>query len=237
MRNRNSKEKTVAQQEIATPKSCDCLLSDDSTPAPETPVRSDDYGPPEGCGDTVARSRPKKKLLIEGTKRLTYIATLTAFALAMKFVGQTWGGYLQLFSLKLSFIYLPWILAAIMLGPIDAMIVGFVSDFLGIIILPTTGTIIPLLTLSNTLFPMIVGLAVRYLPLKNLFLKTAIGTAASILICTLGLSTLGLSLTYGTPFFVQLAARWAQPIIIALNLAIVGALLPLFDKLKLLPKN
>ena len=78
----------------------------------------------------------------------------------MKFISQTWGGYLQLFSLKLSFIYIPWILAAVTLGPVDGMFVACLSDLIGILVLPTTGTIIPLMTLSNTLFPLFVWLAV-----------------------------------------------------------------------------
>ncbi len=181
-------------------------------------------------------SNLKKKPELSTTKRLAYVATFTALALIMKFISQTWGGYLQLFSLKLSFIYIPWILAAVTLGPVDGMFVACLSDLIGILVLPTTGTIIPLMTLSNTLFPLFVWLAVRFIPIRHLYLKTVIGTCVSVLVCTLGLSTLALSLTYGTPFWAQLSLRWMQPIVIAVNLVIVGGLLPLMKKLRLLPE-
>ena len=178
----------------------------------------------------------KKKPALSYTRGLTYTAALTALALILKLVGQIWGGALMLFNLKLSFIYIAWILSAVILGPLGGMAVGFLSDVLGTFLLPTTGGILPLLVISNTLFPLFIGIAVKYIPIKNLFLKIVIGTVVSMLVCTLGITTLGLSLnTMGeVPFFAMLATRWPQPIVITLNLVIVGALLPVLKRLKII---
>ena len=228
----------VSQQEIANP-NCNCLLSDQSeedenrqaganatetTALPETAIAAD------GDQALINKTKSRKRLLITGTKRLTLLATFTAIAIVLKYVSN----FVPLLTTKLSFIYVAWILAAVILGPVDGLVVGLVSDLLGMILMPTGNGINPINTLSNALFPFIVGLAVRFLPLKNDIAKVCIGTVISMLCCTLGLSTLGLSITYGTPYFALLLTRWTQLIVVAINLATVCLLLPLMKKIKLL---
>lgn len=189
------------------------------------------------CNNLTKKQTLVKKRTLSYTQKLTYTASLTAIALILKIVSQMLGGAFQLLGLKLSLVYIPWIIAAAALGPLSGMAVAFTADALGTFLLPTTGNIMPLILLSNTLFPLFVALAVKLLPTKNLYFKTVIGTAVSCLVCTLGLSTLGLSILYGVPFFVQLSLRTLQPVVIMLNLAIVGLLLPVLKKLRFLPQN
>lgn len=142
-------------------------------------------------------------------------------------------GVLVVANLKLSFIYIPWILAGVTLGPFYGMAVAFTTDALGTFLLPSAGSVMPLILLSNTLFPLFVWLAVRLLPFRSLFLKTVLGTCVSCLVCTLGLTTWGLTFLSGVPYFVLLATRVPQIAILALNLVAVGLLLPLLKKLRL----
>lgn len=203
-----------------------------NTDAKKPSVSQQEIAAPNTCNSL------EKKPALSYTKRLTYTAALTALALIFKLVSQMWGGALQLFNLKLSFTYVAWMLSGIILGPLEGMLVGFLSDVIGTFLLPTTGGINPIITLSDTLFPMFIGLAVKFIPSKNLYLKTAIGTLVSLFACTLGLTTLALSLnTMGeVSFLAMLPTRWPQAVMVILNLVIVGALLPVVNRLKLLPR-
>ena len=147
--------------------------------------------------------------------------------------------------LRPTLTYIPWIIAGIILDPVSAAIVGFASDSLGMIIAGAGASINPIMSLSCTLFPCIVSLCVRFLPLKNLPLKALIGTLCSTVLCTMFLSTLGLYLytgifmgvaDYQKPFFVLMAARLPQLLFVAICSVAVGFLLPVLDRLHLLPQ-
>lgn len=198
-----------------------------------TAVKKPKVSQQEIATPTACNSLEKKRTLTY-TQKLTYAATLTAIALIFKLLSQSLGGAFQIVGLKLSFIYIPWIIGAAVLGPFYGMVISFTTDALGTFLLPTTGSVMPLILLSNTLFPLFIALAVKFIPSKNLFLKTVMGTAVSCLVCTLGLTTLGLSILTGVPFFVQLTARLPQLIIIGLNLTAVGLLLTVMKKLKMI---
>ena len=144
--------------------------------------------------NTKAEYGTAKKRL-NPTKRITYLATLVAASLAFKLLGQvlTFGGF------KITIVYIPWILSALVMGPIGGMTVCFATDVIGTLILPTTGLPLPLIVVSNSLFGLIMGLAFK-IPKLNLRLKTLIGTAVVICVCTLGLSTYALADFYNMPF-------------------------------------
>lgn len=210
MRNITSPKAEVSQQEIATPASCNSL--------------------------------PKKRRL-RYTQKITYTATLTAIALVIKASVQAIFASLPL--LRPTLTYIPWIIAGIILDPICAALVGFASDSLGMIIVGQGATINPIMALSCTLFPCIVSMCVRFIPIKHLPLKALIGTCLSAIFCTMFLSTLGLYLysgifmglpDYQKPFFVLMAARLPQLLFIAICAAAAAILLPVMDKLHLLPE-
>ena len=85
---------------------------------------------------------------------------------------------------------------------------------------------IPLLIVGNTLFPLFPALCYRYIPAAPPLAKIIGGSVLSLLVCTLGLNTLGLALYTGTPFLPYLAGRLTQVPVFALNLAAVCLLYP-----------
>ena len=179
--------------------------------------------------DTEA-SRGAQKKKFTTTQRITHLATLVAMALVFKLLGNvlTFGGF------KITVVYIPWIISALVLGPLGGMTVCFATDLIGTLIVPTGGLPIPLLVLSNTLFGLIMGLCYT-IPKLGLKLKTLIGTVSVLLVCTLGLSTLALSDLYHIPFWVMWTDRLiAQAPMVAVNAAAVVFLFPLLKKMKLI---
>lgn len=178
--------------------------------------------------DTKARSGKSKKL--EGTRRTTYKAVLVALALVLKLVGQVF----QFGSFKITFVYLPWIISAIAMGPLGGMSVVFITDLVGTFILSTGGLPLPLILLSNSLMGLIMGLAFK-IPKLDPRLKLLIGTVAITFVCTLGISTYALAKVYEMPFAVQFTARLATQVpVLVLNAILVGFMFPLLKKLGLM---
>ncbi|MDE6201489.1 MAG: folate family ECF transporter S component [Clostridiales bacterium] len=178
--------------------------------------------------DNKAHLGKRKK--IDGTRRITYRAVLVALALVLKLVGQV----LQFGSFKITFVYMPWIISAIAMGPLGGMTVVFLTDLIGTFILSTGGFPLPLLVLSNALMGLLMGLAFK-IPKIDPRLKLLIGTVAITLICTLGISTFELARVYGLPFKVEFVIRLSTQVpVLVLNAVIVGFLLPLLKKLGLM---
>lgn len=171
-----------------------------------------------------------KRKKIEGTRRITYKATLVALSMALKLIGQlfTFGSY------KITFVYLPWIISSIAMGPLGGAAVIFITDLLGTLILQTGGFPVPLILLSNTLFGLLMGAAFK-IPRLDPKIKLLIGTVACVTVCTLGISSYALAGLYSMPFKVQFITRLTfQVPVVALNVVIVGFLFPLLKKLGLM---
>ena len=166
----------------------------------------------------------KKKVRLRYTKRITYIAVLTAIAVVLK----TLGNMFTIVGFRISFTYIAWIVAGVMLGPIGGAAVGLISDAMGTLIggLPPN----PLLLLSSTLFPVFPALFYR-LPLKNEYLKVVLGSVVSLVVCSLGISTIGLMYIYNMSFFKTLVTyRLAQVGVFAVNLVCIGLLFPVIKR-------
>ena len=174
--------------------------------------------------------RNSKRNKISGAKRITYIATLIAASLAFKLLGN----YLNFGSLKLSLVYIPWMISGIVMGPLGGATVALATDVLGQFIVPAGGFApLPLLALSNALFGLITGLIFK-LPRLDNHGKLWISTAIVIFVCTLGISTYALSDLYGMPFKAEFVLRLPQALIVCFNAAVVGLLFPLLIKLGLM---
>lgn len=166
----------------------------------------------------------KKRARLRYTKRITYIAVLVAIALILKALGNMF----TVVGFKVSFTYIPWIIAGIMLGPIGGAAVGALTDVVGMLI--SGGIPNPILTLSYTLFPVFPALFYK-LPLKNGYLKTVLGSCVSLLVCTLGIGTVGLMSIYNMTFLqVLVTYRLFQIGVFAINLMIIGILFPAIQK-------
>lgn len=178
---------------------------------------------------TVSTQAKYGRKKLSTTKRITYLATLVAAALTLKIAGQA----LTFGSLKLTLTYIPWIIAAIVMGPLGGAVVAFSTDLLGTFILPTSGLPFPLVLLSNALFGFIMGLAFKIPKLDNR-LKLVIGTALVLVCCTMGLSTYQLARYHGNTFWQEFVIRLPQALIVIVCAAATNSLFPLLKKLQLM---
>ncbi len=184
---------------------------------------------------TPNKSYAKESKLKITTRRITYIATLTAITLLLKVLGNLFiiGG-----SLKISFTYVGWILSAVILGPFGGAVVGFCTDVLGTFVLPVAGSINPILTLGYTLYPFIVGVFYKYLPIKNKNLSLSLGVIAATVVSTLGICSAGLYYFMGmgnSMSFITyvLTSRTLQLPTVGVNLVIVLLLYPAVKRLNI----
>lgn len=177
----------------------------------------------------------KKNSQFMATKKLTYIATLVAITLLFKVLGNLVpiGD-----SFKISFIYFGWIISGAVLGPLGGGAVGLITDILGTIIAPMGSSINLAITLGNTLFPFLVGLCYKYIPLKHKFFSLLIGSLAGLIVCTMGINSLGLYFWFGYnksisfPLYL-FTLRVFQPIIVGINFAIAAIFMPIIIRLKI----
>lgn len=173
--------------------------------------------------NTVRSTDKAKSEKFFTTRRITLLAVFVAMALAMKLIGKS----LTITpTFTVTFIYLPWLLSGIVLGPIGGMIVGGISDVLGNLVFGTP--FIPLTFVSNTLFALPIALIYKFAPIKNDFVKCSLGTLCSLLLCTLGIGSLALWHAYGyyktMNFWQYLVFRMPQVGVFAVNAAVLLAL-------------
>lgn len=168
------------------------------------------------------------------TKRITYIATLSAITLILKILGNV---AILTAAFKVSFTYLGWILSGIILGPIGGLIVGGLTDVIGTFALGYT--INPIITLSASLFPFIVGIFYHYLRINNNYIKVIIGSLISTTICTVFLTSIGIyyiSLNGASFSFWQflILQRLPQIAVAVLNITLACLMIPFLKRLKIL---
>ncbi len=128
-------------------------------------------------------------------------------------------------TIRVSFIYIPWLLAGAIFGPIGGCLVSGISDLIVMLILPN-GPFIPLQFVSNLIYPLFIGLIFTFVKGGNAYVKIVLGAVPSLLICTLGLGSLGLYLQYGYVdnygfFEYLLLYRTMQVPVIAVNVVIL----------------
>ncbi len=165
---------------------------------------------------------------LDATRRITYMAVLIALSVVTKMFG------IDLPSGKVSLFYIPCYLAGAFFGPLFGFMTGAVGDLFGFIL--KGGTPNPILTLGNGLMGMIVGIFFMLLKKTRPEIRLIIGGYVSMIICTLGVNTLGLAVMYGSPsltlFQNYIAQLWYgvipriffQPLVITINLIIAVGL-------------
>lgn len=191
--------------------------------------------------EIIGKVRSRKPIL-GTTKWLTYAAIFAALAIVMKFIGQ----FLTLTdSFKLTPIYAVWLVAAAVLGPIGGGVVCFVSDVLGAIVMPM-GALNPLLTLGCTLYGVIAGLCFKLPTRTNLVRFIIAGVTCTVLVSLIFDSFaiwvwckyyLKLASWADRALGVYMASRALQCAVSAINIAIAVAMIPLLNKLKILPQT
>ncbi len=142
----------------------------------------------------------KKERLFD-VRTLTMMGLLTALEIVLsRFCS------ISAWNVKIGLAFLPVVLCAVMLGPLQAGLVGAMGDFIGAILFPI-GTYFPGFTATAFLTGLIFGLFLH----KKQSAPRALGAVAvNQLVGTLLLNTLWISVLYGTPYSALLAARLMQ---------------------------
>ena len=139
------------------------------------------------------------------TKNLTAMALLIALEIILsRFLS------LSAWNIKIGFSFVPVVIAAILLGPVYAGIVGALADFVGAVLFPI-GAYFPGFTLTAFLTGMVYGLFLY----KRQSLPRILGAVAvNQFILSLLLNTLWISVLYGSPFGPLLVTRLVQSAIL-----------------------
>ena len=130
---------------------------------------------------------------------------------------------------KIGFAFVPVVLAALLLGPLWAGVVGALADLLGALLFPV-GAYFPGFTLTAFLMGLCYGL---FLYKKQSFPRILSAVAVHQLLLSLLLNTLWISLLYGSPYQPLLVSRLPQcAILAAVQLALIPVLVRLSPRLK-----
>ena len=147
------------------------------------------------------------------TRTLTSMALLIALEIVLsRFLS------ISAWNTKIGFAFVPVVIAAILLGPLYAGIVGAAADFLGALLF-TIGAYFPGFTLTAFLMGLCYGL---FLYRSQSFPRILGAVAVHQLILSLLLNTLWISLLYGSPYAPLLLSRLPQcAILAAVQLAVI----------------
>ena len=142
----------------------------------------------------------KKKFRIS-TKNLVIMAVLIAVEIVLsRFLS------ISAWNTKIGFAFVPVVIAAVLLGPVYAGIVGAVADLLGAVLFPI-GAYFPGFTLTAFLTGLVYGLFLH----KEQTVPRVIGAVAiNQGILSLFLNTFWISVLYGSPFKPLLITRLPQ---------------------------
>jgi len=158
------------------------------------------------------------------TKHLTAMALLIALEIILsRFLS------LSAWNTKIGFSFVPVVIAAILLGPVYAGIVGALADFVGAVLFPI-GAYFPGFTLTAFLTGMVYGLFLY----KRQSLPRILGAVAvNQFILSLLLNTLWISVLYGSPFGPLLVTRLVQSAILTVvQIVVIGLIVKALPRLR-----
>jgi len=170
---------------------------------------------------------PRKELYFLkhfSVKKLTLMAALVAMEVVLsRFLS------FNIWNMKIGFGFVPVVIAAMVLGPVQAAVVGGVSDFLGAFLFPI-GAYFPGFTLTAALTGLCFGLFLH----KKVALLRALGAVViNQLLLSLLLNTLWISILYGSPYVPLLTTRLIQCAILGpVQMIIIPGLKRLAPKLE-----
>lgn len=110
---------------------------------------------------------------------------------------------------RIGFAFVARVIAAIILGPLQAAAVGGIADFVGMLAFPS-GTYFPGFTLTAAMFGLIYGL---FLHKKVTPVRIVGAVVTSQIVCSLGLNTLWLTIMTGSSFLALLSTRLIQALV------------------------
>ena len=139
----------------------------------------------------------------------TKTMTIMSFLIALEIVLSRFLSF-SAWNMKIGFSFVPVVIAAILLGPLQAGLVGALSDFIGAILFPI-GAYFPGFTLTTFLTGAVFGLFLhKQQDLKRIFTAVLVNQ----FVLSLFLNTLWISVLYGTPYVPLLATRVVQCLIL-----------------------
>ena len=164
------------------------------------------------------------------TKISVRILCQVAMLIAITFVLERLVPVVNVMTLRVSFAFIPMMFCGMLFGPVWGAAAFGVADILGWPIMGLTP--IPLILVSRVVQGFLYGLILNREELK--FLPHSVANAFSTqIICSMGLTTLGLSQFMGTPYVPLLISRLPQvAIFIVLHIAVFPVFLKLRDALR-----
>jgi len=150
--------------------------------------------------------------------------------IAIAFVLERFFPIVNLPTIRVTLAFIPMMACGMLFGPIWCAVAFAIADILGWPIMGLTP--IPLVLLSRVINGLIFGFVLYRENLK--FIPHSIINAFSAqVICGMGLTTLGLALFYGAPYFPMLWTRLPQHLIlIALQIAVFPLLVKLREAMR-----
>ncbi len=115
-------------------------------------------------------------------------------------------------DLRITFTFIPLALAGWLLGPIPAIFVGFVGDFVGCLLFPA-GPYFFGFTLTKMLTGLFYGLVLYKSNPKNLFLPVTLATLSVNILLNVLLNSFWLTFMYEKAWIVQAASHFVKNII------------------------
>ncbi len=139
------------------------------------------------------------------TKTLSLMALLIALEVVLsRFLS------ISAWNVKIGFSFVPVVIAAILLGPLQAGLVGALSDFIGAILFPI-GAYFPGFTLTAFLTGAVFGL---FLHKRQDGLRSLGAVGVNQFVLSLFLNSFWISLLYGAPYVPLLATRLIQSVVL-----------------------
>jgi ECF transporter S component (folate family) len=146
--------------------------------------------------------------------------------IALAFVLERFIPAINLMTIRISFAFVPMMCCGMLFGPVYGAMAYGIADILGWPIMGLTP--IPLILLSRIVNGFIFGIVLHREDLK-FWPHAALSAVLVQVVCGAGLTTLGLSMTYGSPYLPMLISRIPQFLVfIVLQMAVF----PLVAQLK-----
>jgi len=173
----------------------------------------------------VKRSKSGKAASLVSTVIPLRVISQVGLLIALAFVLERLFPIVNMPTLRITLAFIPMMLCGMLFGPVWGAIAFGISDILGWPIMGLTP--IPLILLARIVNGYLFGLILHRENLK-LWPHAVVSACSTQIICGMGLTTLGLSLFLGSPYFPFLVSRLPQFIIlIVLQIVVFPVLIKL----------
>lgn len=159
----------------------------------------------------------------------TQMMAVLSVLLALEVIIARFGTIRPSESIKLSLDFIPVVIAAILYGPIPAVVMSILADILGAFLFPV-GPFFPGFTLTAALTGLIYGMLLHK---SQSFPRILSAVLLQQLLCSMLLNTFWLHVLYGMPYLPTMAARLIQcAVMAALQLVMIPILVKTIQSLE-----